>query len=233
MASINGPNTASGVQELIDLIRGQGVKAAQDEGERIVSEARKEAASVRAKAQAEAREMLAAARAQVAADKAAGAEAIRNAARDSLLQLRNQVRQAFEVHVRRLVSQHVLASQHVSQEIDFVRSLVLVLAGQAAEKYVTDHDAILFVSSAIGASDQAADGNLQEKINHAVLGAAGVMLREGIQLLPDDSIQGGARVRLVGEDLEINMTDEALSRLLLKQLLPRYRAIVEQEEGAL
>jgi V/A-type H+-transporting ATPase subunit E len=215
------------VQELIDQIRGQGVKAAQDEGERILAEARKEAAAVRAKAQAEATEMLAAARAQVAADKAAGAEAIRNAARDSLLQLRNQVRQAFEIHVRRLVSQHTV-------DTDFVRSLVLVLAGKAAEQYVTDQDAVIFVSSSIaGTSEQTApEGTLRKKINKAVLGATGAMLREGIQLLPDDGITGGARVRLVGEDLEIDMTDQALSRLLLKQLLPRYQAIVQQEQGA-
>jgi V/A-type H+/Na+-transporting ATPase subunit E len=227
MPTTNGPTTTSGVQELIDQIRSQGVQAAHDEGERILSEARKEAAAVRAKAQAEAREMLAAARAQVAAEKAAGAEAIRNAARDSLLELSNQVRQAFEVHVRHLVS-------HQLEDTGFIRSLVLVLAGQAAEQYVTDHDAVIFVSSALaGAPDQAPpEGTLRDKINNAVLGAAGQMLREGIQLLGDDGITGGARVRLVGEDLEIDMTDQALSRLLHKQLLPRYRAIVQEEQGA-
>jgi V/A-type H+-transporting ATPase subunit E len=227
MASANGPNTTSGVQELIDQIRGQGVKAAQDEAERTLSAARKEAAAVRAKAQAEARETVKAARDQVEAEKAAGAEAIRNAARDSLLELRNQVQKAFEVHVRHLVSHHL-------EDSGFIRSLILVLAGQAAEQFINDHDAVVFVAraSAGGADTTHSEGALRDKIDSAVLGAAGGMLREGIQLLGDDTITGGVRVRLAGENLEIDMTDQALSRLLLKQLLPRYRAIVQEEQGA-
>jgi V/A-type H+-transporting ATPase subunit E len=37
-------------------------------------------------------------------------------------------------------------------------------------------------------------------------------------------------VRVVGEDLEIDLTDEAVAQLLLKHLLPRYRAILEGAE---
>jgi V/A-type H+-transporting ATPase subunit E len=226
MTTTTGPKMASGVQELIDRIRGQGVQAARDEGERVLKEARQEAAETKAKAQADAKAMLESARAQIASEKAAGAEAIRNAARDSLLELRGEVRKAFEVHVRRLVS-------HEAKDTGFVRSLVLVLAGQAAEKHLTDKDAIIFVSSAIAGEGETAASSeaIQKKVNHAVLVAAGEMLREGVQLLPDDSIKGGARVQLVGENLEIDMTDEALSRMLVKNLLPRYRAIVQKEEG--
>jgi V/A-type H+-transporting ATPase subunit E len=54
------------------------------------------------------------------------------------------------------------------------------------------------------------------------------MLREGLELLPADDVAGGARVRLVGQDLEIDLTDTAVTRLLLKHLLPRYRDIVEE-----
>ncbi len=225
MTSSMETSSASGVQQLIDRIRGQGVQAARDEGERLLAQAKKEAAAVKAKAEAEARALLESARALIATEKAAGEEAIRNAARDALLDLRGKVREAFEVHVRRLVSQQ-------AQDTGFVRSLVLVLAGQAAEKYITDHDAQILVSSAMaGTPNQAEQGTLREKIRAAVLGAAGQMLREGVELIPDDGVRGGARVRLVGQDLEIDMTDEALSRVLLKHLLPRYRAIVQEEEG--
>ena len=37
-------------------------------------------------------------------------------------------------------------------------------------------------------------------------------------------------VRLTGEDLEIDLSDQALSDLLLQNLLPRYQAIVRGEE---
>ncbi len=52
------------------------------------------------------------------------------------------------------------------------------------------------------------------------------MLREGVDLKPSGETNGGMRVRLVGEDLEIDLSDEALSELLLGYLIPRFRAIV-------
>lgn len=223
MTSTNKSSSGSGVQALIDQIRGQGVQAAREEGERIVARANAEAAATRAKAEAESKAMLESARAQIATETAAGAEAIRNAARDSLLDLRSQVRQAFEVHVRRLVSEQV-------QQTDFVRSLVLVLAGHAAEQYINDRDAVIFVSNAIaGQTDSSsADDAAHQKAVQAVLGAAGSMLREGIELRGADDVGGGAKVRLVGQNLEIDMSEESLARLLLKHLVPRYRAIVEE-----
>jgi len=60
-----------------------------------------------------------------------------------------------------------------------------------------------------------------------VLGISQRMLREGVEIIPSSEVSGGARVRVVGEDLEFDLTDEALSKLLMKHLLPRYRSILE------
>jgi V/A-type H+-transporting ATPase subunit E len=35
---------------------------------------------------------------------------------------------------------------------------------------------------------------------------------------------------VVGEDLEIDLSEDAISKLLLKHLLPRYRSILEGAE---
>jgi V/A-type H+-transporting ATPase subunit E len=219
------PTAAQGVQELIERIRGEGVKTGREEAERILREARGQAASLRASAEAEAREMVERARAQIAREQAAGVEALKNAARDAALTLRGNVRASFERYVQRLVSTDM-------QDAAFVRSLVLVLAGEAAARYIADQDAEILVSSALaGAADAASpSAAVREKIRSAVLGAAGAMLREGLELLPADDVASGARVRLVGQDLEIDLTDKAVTRLLLKHLLPRYRAIVEDLE---
>jgi V/A-type H+-transporting ATPase subunit E len=56
------------------------------------------------------------------------------------------------------------------------------------------------------------------------------MLREGVELKPSRDLNRGIRIRLIGEDLEIDLSDQALSDLLLENLLPRYRAIVRGEE---
>jgi V/A-type H+-transporting ATPase subunit E len=67
-------------------------------------------------------------------------------------------------------------------------------------------------------------------MRHLVLGISGDMLREGVDLKPSEDISGGIRIRLVGEDLEIDLSDQAISDLLLQNLLPRYRAIVTGAE---
>jgi V/A-type H+-transporting ATPase subunit E len=219
--------TSSGVQELIDRIRGEAVEAGRDEAGKVLAEAEREAEETRARARQEAREIIDGARAEAETFRTAGAEALKTAARDALLELRSNVRRAFEKHVHCLVCEQ-------TKPPDFVRNLVLVLAGEAAEKYITGRDAEIFISGtfAEGPSPEAApEGEAREKIKEAVLRLTTEMLREGIELLPDDGIDGGARVRIRDESLEIDLTDKAISRLLLKYLLPRYRAIVREESS--
>jgi V/A-type H+-transporting ATPase subunit E len=217
--------TSSGVQELIDRIRGEAVQTGRDEAGEIVAGAEREAEAIRAKARDEAREIIDDARTEAETFKTAGGEALKTAARDTLLELRSNVRRAFEKHVHCLVCDQ-------TNSPDFVSNLVLVLAGEAAEKFITGRDAEIFVSSALveGSSPGAApEGEIKGKIKEAVLRLSTEMLREGVELLPDDGINGGARVRIKDAKLEIDLTNEAISRLLLKYLLPRYRAIIQEE----
>jgi V/A-type H+-transporting ATPase subunit E len=53
------------------------------------------------------------------------------------------------------------------------------------------------------------------------------MLREGVELVPNSEIQGGARVRLVRDKLEIDLSDRAIARMISQRLLPRFKAILE------
>ena len=48
--------------------------------------------------------------------------------------------------------------------------------------------------------------------------------------MPASDVHGGARVQVVGDDLEIDLSDEAVSALILRHLLPRFRAILEGVE---
>jgi V/A-type H+-transporting ATPase subunit E len=217
----------SGVQELIDRIRQEGIASAQTEAEKILNAAREEAAVIRSTARAEAEQVMQQARAQVATDQAAGAEALKVAARDTLLEMRANIRKAFEQYVQRLVSAQ-------TRNPEFVRSLVLVLAGEAAEKFIKDKSAQIFVAAAIAAKGNEAPALTPEQrqnILNTILGVSSDMLREGVDLFPDSEISGGARVRLVDEKVELNLTDTALTRVLLKYLLPRYAEIVKDDAG--
>ena len=213
---------ASGVQELISRIRDTGVQAGQDKAEEIIEQARQEATRLVAHAHAEAEEVRKKTAADIESNHQAALEALKIAARDTGLQLEAAVMTSFEQHVKRLVAP-------VTHDGSFIRALILVLARQAAEQYPADQELEILVSDLL-VSNEDENPELDQQVRDSVLGISGNMLRDGVQIIPDSDVAGGARVRVVGQDLEIDLTNDAISKLLLKHLLPRYRAILEGSE---
>jgi len=105
-----------------------------------------------------------------------------------------------------------------------MKSLVLVLAGHSAEEFIKDKQIQIMLSEAIltGKSDP----KLRDLGKQTILSLSSDMLREGVELIPSSSIEGGVKVRLVGEQLEIDLTDKAITRMLADHLLPRFQAIL-------
>jgi len=207
---------SSGVKELIERIRDEGVHSARAEADRILAEAKARAARIVADAKAEAAAIKKEARASMEREQTATIEALRIAARDTELELRSAIMSGFEEHVRRLVTD-------VTTDSSVLRDMILVLAGRAADDLIQDKDAVIFVPDRL-ADEVSAE--LDEFLRKSAVALSGDVLRQGIELIPSNEIQGGARVRLVGEDLEIDMSDQALSQMMLKLLLPRYRKIL-------
>lgn len=210
------PIVTSGVKELIDRIRDEGVGAARAEGDRILADARAEAARILADARTEAAALKKTAEEEIETERIAAIEALRLAARDTGLRLRTAVFSAFEEHVRRLVTD-------VTTDGSVLRDLILVLAGRAAGDLLRDKSAAILIPENLSAE---ATEELDAFLRRSAAALSGQVLREGIELIPSTEVRGGARVRLVGEDLEIDLSDEALSEMMLGLLLPRYRAIL-------
>jgi V/A-type H+-transporting ATPase subunit E len=208
--------TSSGVQALIDRIRDEGVQSALEEAARILTEAKAQAARIVSDAKAEAAAMKKEAKTAIETEREAAIEALRMAARDTELELRTAVLAAFEEHVRRLVTD-------VTVDRSVLRDMILVLAGRAAEDLIKDRKATVLVPERL--ADEAPP-ELEEFLRRTALALSGDVLRNGIELIPSSKVRGGALVRLADDDLEIDLTDEALSEMMLKLLLPRYRKIL-------
>jgi len=209
---------SSGVKELIDRIRDEGVQSARAEADRIITEAKARAARIVSDAKAEAATMKKEAQAAMEREQTAAIEALRMAARDTELELRTAVLSAFEEHVRRLVTD-------VTMDGSVLRDMILVLAGKAAEDLIKDRNAAILFPQRLA---EDAPPELEEFLHRSAVALSGDVLRKGIELIPSSKVQGGARVRLVGDDLEIDLSDEALSEMMLKLLLPRYRKVLAQ-----
>lgn len=214
-------NTESSVQALIDRIRDQGVQSANQEAVRILAEAEAKASQLLADAQKQVEQLRAKATADIEAEQAAAQEALKLSARDTVMRLKNLVSTAFETFVRRLVTT-------ATQDRELMKNLVLVLAGHSAEEFIKDKQIQILLSDAIltGKSDP----KLLDLSKQTILSLSSDMLREGVELIPSSNVEGGAKVRLVGEQLEIDLTDKAITKLLAGQLLPRFHALLTAAE---
>jgi V/A-type H+-transporting ATPase subunit E len=210
--------TSSGVQDLIERIRDQGVQAAQSEADRLLSDARKQAADIVARAKAEADAERAKTDAEIEAHRTASLDALQLAARDTVLDLKARVVARFEEFVKRLVVS-------ATRDEQLVRNIVLVLAGHAAEEFIQDQEIEVRISKAL-----LGEVTLKEEGKQAILALSSDMLREGIELMPSHEVEGGARVRLVRDKLEVDLSDRAVARLIAQRIVPRFKAILEGAE---
>ena len=213
--------SSSGVQELIDRIRAAGVQAAQEEADRLLRHARQQATEIVAQAKVEAEATQAKARAEIEAHRLASTEALKLAARDTVLDLEARVISRFEEFVKRLVTS-------ATRDKELVRSIVLVLAGHAADEFIQDKEIEVRISSSL--LEGQTGPVFKEEGKLAILGLSSDMLREGLELVSDSEIEGGARVRLVRDKLEIDLSDRVIARMISQRLIPRFKAIMEGAE---
>ena len=217
----------TGVQELINRLRDDGVKAGQEEADRVLRDSREQAARIVAQAKAEAAEILNKARTEIETERAAAHESLRVAIRDTELKMEAELKADFATHVKRLVSVEM-------RDVVFLRQIILAIAGLAAGGKACEGQPVeVLLPKNLFQTDEKGTRLTEEgkgHMSHLILGISGEMLREGVDLKPSESIGGGIRIRLVDEDLEIDLSDTAISELLLQIILPRYRAIVTGAE---
>ncbi|MEI7994553.1 MAG: hypothetical protein WCH01_06575, partial [Methylococcaceae bacterium] len=113
--------TGTGVQNLVDRIRDQGVLAATEKANKILRDAEAKSAKMLADAKLEVERMRENTRIEIESNHAAALEALKLSARDAMLQLKAKVSSEFEVFVQRLVTS-------ATRDEKFIKDIVLVLA---------------------------------------------------------------------------------------------------------
>jgi V/A-type H+-transporting ATPase subunit E len=216
----------SGVQELIDKLKNQGVVEGKVQADQIIKQAQVQASQIIESAKTESDRLFAEAKNKIEIEKASAQASIRLAFRDTELNLRSKFREAFSNYVRRLVSYELKDKEFIKQLVLVIASLKAPLVEQAS-KIEIELPAKLLESE--GKEMQFTEEG-KKRLGHLLLGITTEMLREGVVLKPSEELVGGIRVHLLGEDMEIDLSDEALSNMLLKYLLPRYRAIVSGQQ---
>lgn len=217
--------TASGVEELIKRLRHDGVEAGREEAARIINDAESRANWVVNQANEQAEEILTTARRETDRFRAAAEEALQVAARDAVLQMKDQLAQQFSDEIGRLV-------RHEMEDAVLLERLILEVAGRVRRDAGLDDAEQFEVLLPDGARDLADLRDDPDELRHGelsrfVIDVAGNLLREGVTLTPSKQVKEGIRIRLTDKQIEMDLSSDAIAKHLLEHLLPRFRALLE------
>ncbi|MGY6274924.1 hypothetical protein [Methylomonas sp. MgM2] len=216
---------SSGVEQLIERLREQAVNAGQAKAEDIVADAQRRAAWLIGEAEQEAKNIVKKAQTEADALTNAGIDALNLAARDTLLRLRDTLLGSFSQEVQRVVGEQMASPA-------FIEQLILALAGQIRERTGLDDNnemTVILPEIVIGVEElrKKPEELQQGALSHLTAAIAGDLLRKGVRFEVSDDIKAGLLIRLDGNAMEIDFTDDAVSSLLLQHLQPRFRALLQ------
>ncbi|GGE76735.1 hypothetical protein H1W37_00320 [Stappia taiwanensis] len=213
-----------GVQALIDRLRGEGIAAGQEQAEALLASARAKAEAIIAEAEAQAAHLREAAHKDAEAEKAATADALKIAARDVVLSLRNEIAARIGEETSRLLRESFADEA-------FLQKLILAMAGRARQDADMDGadqveielpERVVTFEELRRSPEEAREGTL----SHFVVSLAANVLREGVTFSAGPGFEG-IRIRIVDKDLTVNVTEEAIAPLLMKHLQPRFHAVMD------
>lgn len=217
---------SSGVEDLISRLRDEGVAAGKEEAERIITEAKERARRIVADAEAEANSLRNTAREDVSRFKQAAEDEVKIAYRDTVLDLKERIVRRFNRDLSRLVTTKI-HDEHM------LKDLILEVAGRVRSDASLEREKRLEIVLPRGIVDlEDLQKNPEEtepgSLNHFVLAMARETLQDGVTFtVTDDPTKKGISVRLLEKDIEIDITDDAVSALLLEHIQPRFRAYME------
>jgi V/A-type H+-transporting ATPase subunit E len=215
----NQRTRASGVQELVERLRQDGVSEGQEQAARLLEAARREASEIVDLARRKAVEIREEAELASTRLRKAGEQALELAVRDALLRLRTEIEDRFAAQLARLVSERL-------QDRDFIEKLLLNIAGAAVPR---DRPVEIVMPDTFGSA--VPDGPIGRPggdVDNFVLCLTGDMLREGVTVSVSDEVEAGLIVRVADEGLEVRLDERALRELLRENLLPRFRELLDR-----
>jgi V/A-type H+-transporting ATPase subunit E len=216
---------SSGVLELISRLRQEGVATGESLAEQIVANARKESMHILDDARAEADKIIADARLEREKFIENGNAALKLASRDTLLRVREACFEEFKNRLKRLVA-------FTLQDRKFLEELILEVAHKTKPEDAQKRTRVLLPAGVVTQAELAREvSNVQPgSLAAFVLGLTADVLRDGLTFGVSDDPSPGIKIQIVEDDVQLELTDETLTTLLLQYLAPRYRAVLEKDE---
>ncbi len=217
--------TASGLETLIARLRDEGVMAGRAEAEQLVADAQARAHKIMQKADADAKSLVDAAQREAENLKRAAEEALNVAARDTVLELKDQLAKRFAEQVVKTVSA-------ATRDPAMLERMILEIVGRARIEGGVDQAReveVILPRDAIGLDElrRRPEEMQQGSLALFVAATSGEMLREGVTFARSEDEEGGIRLQLKDRSVSIDISDRAVADAILVHLQPRFRALLE------
>ena len=204
---------AEELQSLLEKIQRDGIEKAAAERDEIVKNANAEAAAILAAAKAEADKMRADAANDAEALKKRAESAIRQAARDILLELKSEL--------QRRVAAITRSRMDAALSSEFIAGLVREIA-----------------AAALSSADKAASGKLEvmvapakcEEVTKLLTASVGADLVEKMTIFPNAAAGRGLKVSVEGNEVFFDFSDAALSEMICDYAGSRISAVINAQE---
>lgn len=216
---------SSGMQQLINQLRKEGVEKGDAEAAKIIANAEAKALKLFEKRQAEADAYFEKRQKEANKLKEKAEEELRTVFRDALLKMQEDLVDRFTKKIQRLVAKKTM-------DEDMLEQMILEAVGKQRKKAKLDKSKgieVLLPEGIIGLDflrenpERVKEGRLSQ----IVMAATGDLLRDGVTFSSTKDTTAGIKVFLKKEKVEIDMTEKALSDMLMEHLQPRFRAILE------
>ena len=194
------------LEQLIEKIKKDGPENAEKKSEEIISGAEKKAAAVTAKARKEAEDILASAKKDADRIHHTGKEALKQASRDLLIDLRKEITGIFDRIIRDNVGKALSADSLKNILADTIKSWTENPAGDLA----------VLVSP-----------KQTEELEKGLKTALAEEMKKGLEIRPASDIKAGFRISLKDGSVFYDFSDGELTEMISRYLNPGIRKILE------
>ncbi len=214
---------ASGVEALIERLRGEGVQAGEQQAAARVAAAEVRAQEIRREAEAEARRIVETARREAEDLQRAATEAVRVAVRDAVLGLTEQLDRRFKEQVSRMVKKAV-------EDPELLGRMVVAVAGAVrAPVQAAGSVEVVLPAEAVDLEQLRRDAKAESEgpLTGFARHVATEVLRDGVTFRAGGRELQGLSLRLDGDKVRVDLDPAAVSAVVLRHLQPRFRALID------
>lgn len=201
---------AENLEDLIQKIKSEGVEEAKKESEQIIKNAQEQAQEIITKAKKRSEEILNGANDEAEKKKKNAEDSIRQAARDMVLVVKEQLAHIFDRILKREISKN-LDSEFICE---LIRKIVT--------KWSSGKEAPMEVT--VNEKDK-------KRLEELLLSELRERARDIIEIKVSNNIKRGFRIGLKGEDIYYDFSEESILESLKEFLSLEYSKILEEKNG--